>query len=64
MDTFLYAKLGKKNIKSSVKNTDNLGLTDNGTVALSKIGNEVTQVEMCRLLLGKGGRIPFAGKEV
>lgn len=46
MNPLLNTKLGHKNIKRRLKNTNNFGLANDRTVSLCEVRNENTQVEM------------------
>ena len=60
MDTLLDTELGYVDVEGSIKNTDNLCLANDGTIALSEIGDENAKEEVSGLLLRQLSRVLFA----
>ena len=59
VDTLLDTELWHENIKRSIQDTDDLGLTNNRAIALGKVRDEDTEVQMRRLFLGELRRVTF-----
>lgn len=64
MDTLLDTKFWNKDIEGGVEDTNNLRLTNDRTITLSKVRDQDAEEEMGRLLLSKGGRIAFAETDI
>lgn len=59
VDTLLDTELRYIDVEGRIENTNNLCLADDGTIALSEIGDEDAKEEMSRLLLCQLSRILF-----
>ena len=60
MDALFDTELWDENIESSVKNANNLCLTNDRTILLSKVGDEEAEEEMIGLFLRQLGVPLFA----
>lgn len=60
MDPLFDPEFGYEDIKRGVENSDNLGLTNDGTVSLRKVCDQHAEEQVSRLLLSKVCGIPLA----
>ena len=60
MNTLLDTELGDVNVESGIEDTDNLGLTDDRTVALGEVVDKDTKEQVSGLLLRQTCRVLLA----